>query len=123
MPPPSFSYVMKTISGKSNSSIKPSPLSSSRFTTSGVLATCLDQEKGTRSGCVAHRNSSCGSTSGSGVGASVHTGTLPVPLQNPASHTVLGGQSQSSSQVQPEALDDSSLQVLSKRSEPRPAQA
>src|SRR5688572_3541904 len=111
---------MKTISGKSSSLMRPSPLSSSRLITIGVVATCADQPNGlslaTGSATLSppQRNSSCGNTSSNGVGGSVQVGSSPVPAQAPVSQTVNGGQSQSSSQVQPIGPPAASLHSLSK---------
>src|SRR6187401_3378524 len=98
---------MKTISGKSSSLIRPSPLSSSRFTTIGVDATCADHGNARPAalGLAAfkppQRNSSFGSTSSKRAGGRVQVGATPVPLQTEASQVVNSGQSQSPSQVQP----------------------
>src|SRR5687767_5701172 len=101
---------MNKISGKSSSLTRPSPLSSSRLITIGVVATCPDHANGLPSTIGSATlsppqwNSSCGNTSSKGGGGSVQVGSTPVPVQAPVSHTVFSGQSQSSSQLQPIGL-------------------
>src|SRR5690349_21691208 len=99
---------MNRISGKSRSSISPSPLSSFRFATTGVDTTCADAPNGAGAADFAalsppQWNSRLGSTSLKSAGGSVQVGAAPVPTHAPASHSVNSGQSQSSSQVQPVA--------------------
>src|SRR5689334_20372891 len=97
---------MNTISGKSSSLIRPSPLSSSRLTTIGVIETSDESGNGAPTAFFAdcpvppHWISFVGRTFLKSTGGSVHVGAFPVPVQRPASHAVNGGQSQSSSQVQ-----------------------
>src|SRR4051794_39430855 len=107
-------WLMNRISGKSRSSARPSPLSSSRFTTSGGETTCDDHGKALPAAssfvesaalyeCLVpspQRNSTAGSTSWNGVAGNVQVGATPVPTHAPASHVMNGGQSQSSSHVQ-----------------------
>src|SRR6187402_2629472 len=109
-------WVKKSISGKSSSSARPSPLSSSRLITMGGEATCDDHGNAlptasslassvssSRYECVVpspQRNSTSGNTSLNGVAGNVQVGATPVPVQSPASHVMNAGQSQSSSQLQ-----------------------
>src|SRR5690606_28881338 len=98
------------ISGKSNSLMKPSSLSSVRLITSGVDSTWLELGNGepTASGASSfsppQRNSRLGSTCSNGTAGSVQVGSTPEPLHVPTSQLVKEGQSQSSSQVQPTPL-------------------
>src|SRR5688572_22508294 len=112
--------VMNRISGKSSSLMKPSSLSSVRFTTSGVEMDCVEFGKGepVASGSTApslpQTISGLGNTSSKGRAGNVHVGASPEPLQVPTSQVVNEGQSQSSSQLQPTPLVAESSQVLSK---------
>src|SRR5688572_16339481 len=109
---------MKTISGKSRSSARPSPLSSSRLITTGVDVLCADHEKGLpaafglASSVPPQWNSRSGSTSSKGATGKLQVGSLPVPTHSPPSQVVNSGQSQSSSQLQPEASGFESSQLL-----------
>jgi hypothetical protein len=102
--------------------MRPSPLSSSRFTTIGVMLTCADCLKGAPTASFAgavfavppHWISFVGSTFANGTGGSVHVGSLPVPVHAPTSQTVFGGQSQSSSHGQLAIPAPGSVHMLGK---------
>src|SRR5262245_5012251 len=111
---------MKTISAKSSSLISPSPLSSSRLMTMGVMLTCADIGKGALTALwlalfkPPHWISLIGSTFWKGSGGSVHVGAFPVPTHLPTSQAVYCGQSQSSSQGHAASPIPGSLHMLGK---------
>src|SRR5690606_13480852 len=98
---------MNRISGKSSSLMKPSSLSSVRFTTSGVEIDWVEfgygesSARGLSAPSLPHSISGSGNTSSKGTAGNVQVGASPVPLQVPTSQVVNEGQSQSSSQLQP----------------------
>ena len=85
--------VLKMISGKSRSSIRPSPLSSSRLATTGTITTWVESSKGLPVALGLAKVppqviSFCGSTLAKGSGGSLQVGSTPVPSQRPASQSV-----------------------------------
>src|SRR5262245_39205803 len=89
-------YVMKTISGKSSSLMRPSPLSSSRFTTAGVADDCADVGNGEFTAWRAaapcpvppHWISFTGRAFANGTGGSEQVGATPVPVHCPTSQAL-----------------------------------